>query len=57
MAEELLKTYKGKRAIITFPLEGMGEISPGEFLSRGFTRVIIKGETFDLEEVSKLPEA
>ncbi|MBI2486172.1 MAG: excinuclease ABC subunit UvrA [Deltaproteobacteria bacterium] len=56
MAEELLKNNKGQRAIITFPLEGMGEISPAEFLSKGFTRVIIKDEILDLEEVSTLPE-
>ncbi|HEX9830752.1 MAG TPA: excinuclease ABC subunit UvrA, partial [Thermodesulfobacteriota bacterium] len=56
IAEELLKSNAGRRAIIAFTLEGMGETSPAEFLSKGFTRAIIEDETFDLEKVSRLTE-
>ncbi|MGH7807299.1 MAG: excinuclease ABC subunit UvrA, partial [Thermodesulfobacteriota bacterium] len=56
IAEELLKSNAGRRAIIAFTLEGIGETSPAEFLSKGFTRAIIEDETFDLEKVSRLTE-
>jgi excinuclease ABC subunit A len=57
IAEELIRNNKGKRAIITFPLEEtMGNSSAEELLSKGFTRVLSKNEILEVEELKELPE-
>jgi excinuclease ABC subunit A len=56
IAEELVKSNAGRRAIIAFTLKGTDETSPAELLSKGFTRAIIEDEIFDLEEVSRLTD-
>lgn len=55
IAEELLENNNGKRAVITFPLNGI-DASPKEFLSKGFTRTLINGEMVEIEELNELPE-
>ncbi len=55
IAGELVENNNGKRAIITFPLNGI-DASPKEFLSKGFTRTLINGEIVEIEELDELPE-
>jgi len=54
IARELLEHYQDKRAVITFPLEDMHP-TPRGLLSRGFTRILLNGETKDIEELEELP--
>jgi len=56
IAEDLLKRDRNKRAIITFPIEGIGEASPEELISRGFTRLLGDDKILDIEGFSELPK-
>ncbi|MDA2919770.1 excinuclease ABC subunit UvrA [Desulfobacterota bacterium AH_259_B03_O07] len=56
IADELKKSHKDKRAIITFPLNAFGIISPNELLSKGFTRLLFNEKTIEIEGMTKLPE-
>jgi len=48
IVHELLENYHDKRAVITFPIEDMNP-TPKGLLSKGFTRILLNGETKDLE--------
>jgi excinuclease ABC subunit A len=53
---ELLEKYEGNRATITFPLGGKIDLTPGDLLMKGFTRLVKDGEIFDVEGLKKIPE-
>ena len=53
IAHELLEKYSDTRAIITFPLEDLNP-TPKGLLSQGFTRILLNGETVDIEELDEL---
>jgi excinuclease ABC subunit A len=55
IVEDLLKQDGDKRAMITFPLEGIGETSPEGLISKGFTRLLYDGKVLDIEGLSELP--
>ncbi|MEE9175491.1 MAG: excinuclease ABC subunit UvrA [Thermodesulfobacteriota bacterium] len=54
IVHELLENYHDKRAVITFPIEDMNP-TPKGLLSKGFTRILLNGETKDLEGLDELP--
>lgn len=55
IAELLIKEYKNKRTIISFPIQEL-DISPNEYLAKGFTKAYIKSEVIELENLEKLPK-
>jgi excinuclease ABC subunit A len=55
VVEELLKSNRDKKALITFPLKE-NSISPEELMSKGFVRVISKGEVLEAEGLLEIPQ-
>jgi len=55
IVHELLEHFQDKRAVLTFPLEELNP-TPKGLLSKGFTRILLNGETSEIEELEKLPQ-
>jgi len=55
IAEELIQSQNGKRAVLTFPPENRN-LTPAELLSNGFTRIMTEGEITDVEGLDKMPD-
>lgn len=55
ITNELLETYEDKRAVLTVVPDDYSP-DPAMYLTRGFSRILMNGETRELEQVGEVPK-